>query len=163
MAFGFMRTFFPETKKRRKNAAATRKAIANKQREENIKELNQLVAENNIKQLFKTSSAKPADRKLLQAFANSNNLAARQKSLSNLFESQRAKKPNKKLLKAFAAANGVAINNTNNNTNLTEEEIEEAKKKLENSFKKSGIPSKLNVTRSRQRKLPRNVLNMYGL
>ena len=94
MAFGFMRTFFPETKKRRKNAAATRKAIANKQR-----------AENNMKQLFNTSSAKPADRNLLQAFANSNNLAARQKSLSNLFESQRAKKPNKKLLKAFAAAN----------------------------------------------------------
>jgi hypothetical protein len=69
MAFGFMRTFFPETKKRRKNAAATRKA-ANNEKER-------------LNNLFKSQGRAKPNNNLLKAFAAANKAVANEKANKN--------------------------------------------------------------------------------
>jgi hypothetical protein len=146
MAWGFMRTFFPETKKRRK-AAKTEKNKFNKEHAE---------------------AAKRIQNRILNAELNQ--LAA-EEELHDLFKSQTPAKVNNKLLNAFAASNKVAANkaatnkNGNNEDNLTNNDIKAAAKRLENLFNKSGIPSKLSASRTRNRRriLAPNARNSLSL
>ncbi len=125
MAWGFMRTFFPETKKRRKAAKAK-----HNENEKMIKEL----------------------------FGSNNNT---RKKPVNLNENFIILPPTGNLTANNAAAN----KRGNNEGNLTNNEIKAAAKKLENLFNKSGIPSKLNAsrTRSRKRTLDENLRKMFVL
>ena len=124
MAWGFMRTFFPETKKRRKNAKARRNA--------NEKEIRELFGSNNTRK-------KPV---------NLNEIFIILPPTGNL-----------------TANNAAANKNGNNKGNLTNNEIKAAAKKLENLFNKSGIPSKLNASRTRspKRTLDDNLRRMFVL